>query len=179
MEKKSYTIIAFTENHTGLLNHVTIVFTRRKINIESITASESQIPGVHSLTIVIQSTRDQVEKLTKQLERLVEVSKAFFYEEDQVVTQEIALYKLPIDIISRIDIGQLLRNNNARILDMEAEFLVIERTGTKEETQALLEHLRPLGLLEFNRSGRVVVSRPMKTLEAYLDEKQAAHRYSL
>jgi len=100
MEKKQYTITAFTENHIGLLNKITIVFTRRKINIESLTVSESQIKGIHSFTIVVNSTKETVEKVVKQIDKLVEVIKAFYYEEEQLIAQELALYKMPMAAIS-------------------------------------------------------------------------------
>jgi len=173
MEKKPYTIVVFTENHIGLLNHVTIVFTRRKINIESLTVSESEIKGIHSFTIVINATKDAVEKIVGQLDKMVEVMKAFFYEDDQLISQEIALYKLPFSAIEKgVDLGRFLRNNDARILDIQKEFIVIEKTGLYEETQDLLEKLRPFGILEFVRSGRIVITKPMKSLEEYIKELQ-------
>ncbi|MBO7054252.1 MAG: acetolactate synthase small subunit, partial [Bacteroidales bacterium] len=116
MEKKQYTITAFTENHIGLLNKITIVFTRRKINIESLTVSESQIKGIHSFTIVVNSTKETVEKVVKQIDKLVEVIKAFYYEEEQLIAQELALYKMPMAAIKMINMGRFIRENNARIL---------------------------------------------------------------
>ncbi len=178
MEKKLFTIAVFTENHIGLLNQVTIIFTRRKINIESLTVSESQIKGIHSFTIVVESFDEQVRKVVAQLDKLIEVIKAFYYQEEDVVSQEIALYKMPISAIEDgIDMGRFIRNNNARILDMHKEFFVIEKTGTTEETQELLEKLRPFGLLEFIRSGRIIITKPMKVLEKYMQEKYESHDY--
>ena len=177
METKQYTITAFTENHIGLLNKITIVFTRRKINIESLTVSESQIKGIHSFTIVVNSTRETVEKVVNQIDKLVEVIKAFFYEEEQLIAQELALYKMPMAAIKMINMGRFIRENNARILDMQQEFFVIEKTGTAEQTQELLEKLRPLGILEFIRSGRVIITKPMKTLDAYMDEKDQSYSF--
>jgi len=178
MEKKPYTIVVFTENHIGLLNHVTIVFTRRKINIESLTVSESEIKGIHSFTIVVNTTQEMVEKIAGQLEKLVEVMKAFYYTDDQLISQEIALYKLPSSAIDKgVDLGRFLRNNDARILDIQKEYIVIEKTGLYAETQDLLEKLRPFGILEFVRSGRIVITKPMKSLETYIKELQDSHDY--
>lgn len=171
METKQYTIAVFTENHIGLLNKITIVFTRRKINIESLTVSESQVEGIHSFTIVVNTTQAQVKKTVAQIDKLVEVIKAFYYEDDQIHAQEIALYKLPLNAINEgVDMGRFIRQNGARILDMTPEYIVIEKTGTHDETQELLEKLRPFGLLEFVRSGRVAVTKPMKTLTEYMGE---------
>lgn len=178
MDKQLYTIAVFTENHIGLLNKITIVFTRRKINIESLTVSESQIEGIHSFTIVVKSTKETVMKVVNQIDKLVEVIKAFYYDEDQLVSQEVALYKMPISAISQgVNMGQFIRENNARILDMDTEFFVIEKTGTTKQTQELLEKLKPFGILEFVRSGRVIVTKPMKPLTQYMEEKHAAHVY--
>lgn len=173
-----YTITVFTENHIGLLNHVTIIFTRRKVNIESLTVSESQIHGIHSFTIVVQTTLHMVEKIVAQIEKLVEVIKAFYYSEDQIIAQEIALYKMPASAIEEgVDMGRFIRNNNARILDMKKDYFVIEKTGTTEETQELLEKLRPFGILEFIRSGRVAITKPMKTLDQYMSENEENHTF--
>lgn len=178
MEKKLYTIAVFTENHIGLLNKITIVFTRRKINIESLTVSESQIPGIHSFTIVINATHDATLKVVNQIDKLVEVIKAFFYEDEQLIAQEIALYKMPIGAISEgLNMGRFIRENNARILDMQEEYFVLEKTGTTQETQDMLEKLRPYGVLEFVRSGRVIVTKPMKPLTQYIEEKRLSYTY--
>ncbi|HPY83182.1 MAG: acetolactate synthase small subunit [Bacteroidales bacterium] len=178
MEQKQYTIAVFTENHIGLLNKITIVFTRRKINIESLTVSESQIEGIHSFTIVVNATHEKVQKTVAQINKLVEVIKAFYYEENQIHAQEIALYKMPAAAISQgIDMGRFIRGNNARILEMTPEYFVIEKTGTNIETQELLEKLKPFGILEFIRSGRVIVTKPMKPLIQYMEEKHEAYDY--
>ncbi len=176
METKQYTITCYTENHIGLLNHVTIIFTRRKVNIESLTVSESQIKGIHSFTIVVNTSKDKAEKITKQIEKLVDVVKAFYFSEDEVISQELALYKMPSYAVEKgVEMGRFIRNNNARILDMHKDYYVIEKTGTIQETQELLEKLRPFGLLEFVRSGKVVVTKPMKALTEYLEEKEGSH----
>jgi len=91
---KEYTLSIFTENKIGLLNRITIIFTRRHVNIESITASESEVEGVYRYTIVIRCTREKAIKVVNQIEKLVEVLKAFMHEEHETVYQEIALYKI-------------------------------------------------------------------------------------
>lgn len=181
MKNKQYTIAVFTENHIGLLNQLTIIFTRRKMNIESLTVSESQIKGIHSFTITVMETADRVAKVTRSIERLVEVLKAFYYDEEELIAQEIALYKISMDAVNvhGVDMGRFIRQNGARILDMHKEYFVIEKTGTKQETQELLEKLRPYGVLEFIRSGRVAITKPMKVLETYLEEEENAHNSTL
>lgn len=171
--ERSYTVSIFTEDRIGMLNRVTIIFTRRHLNIASITASESEVPGVFRYTIVLNATREQVDKVVGQLERLVDVLKAFVHEEKEIVHQEIALYKVRTGTLSNGEMERVIRGNHARVLSVDPHFLVIEKTGHVAETQALFEQLKPFGILEFARSGRVAVTKPMKELSTYLKELEA------
>jgi len=174
-----YTINIFSENYIGLLNRLTIIFTKRKINIESITASESHINGIHCYTIVVNTSEILVRKVVQQIEKLVDVMKAFYYVRDQIIYQEIALYKVPTEALtSTNEIEKLVRQYNARILEVTPEYTVIEKTGHKVETQELLNELKPYNLLEFIRSGRVAITKPMKELTVHLKEKEMAFDYT-
>jgi acetolactate synthase-1/3 small subunit len=169
--KKQFTISVFTENQIGLLNRVSIIFTRRHINIESIAASESEVKGIHRYTIVINEEEDLIIKVTKQLEKQVDVVGAFYHTMDEVVYQEIALYKIPTTVlVAGGKAEEIVRNHNARFLAVEPGFTIIEKTGHKEETQVLFNELEPYGILEFVRSGRVAITKPMKQLKEYLKE---------
>ncbi|MCP4443105.1 MAG: acetolactate synthase small subunit [Aureispira sp.] len=168
-----FTISVFTEDFIGLLNRVSIVFTRRHLNIESITASESEVKGVHRYTIVLRTTEEQVQKVVKQLERLVDVLKAFYHANDDTIYQEIALYKLNTDAFSSGNAEMIVRQHHARILSVTKDYTVIEKTGHKEDTQALFTDLETIGVLEFARSGRVSITKPMKSLATYLNELEA------
>lgn len=177
--EKEFTINVFSENHIGLLNRLTIIFTRRKINIESLTVSESHIKGIHCFTIVVDSTESLVRKIVKQIEKLVDVLKAFFYTSDEIIYQEIALYKVPTSVLTDgQEIEKLVREFSARILEVTPEYAVIEKTGHKDETQELLSRLKPLGLLEFIRSGRVAITKPMKELMVHLKEKEQEFKFT-
>lgn len=170
--EKSYTISVFTENYIGMLSRVTILFTRRHLNIESITASESEVSGIYRYTIVLQATLQQAQRVVKQIEKLVDVLIAFVHEDTEIVHQEIALYKVKTNAFSGAQLERIIRQNHARILTVEPEFMVIEKTGHKPETQNLFYELEPFGVLEFARSGNVAVTKPMKELAEYLKEKQ-------
>ena len=167
---KRYTISIFTENFIGLLNRVSIIFTRRHLNIESITASESEVKDVYRYTIVLTTTEDQVLKVVRQLEKIVDVLKAFYHTDEETIFQEIALYKIRTSSLSQSNAEQLVRKQNARVLSLAEDFTVLEKTGYKEDTQAFLEDLASVGVLEFARSGRVAITKPMKELAAYLGE---------
>ena len=177
--KRKYTLLIYTENHIGLLNRVSIIFTRRKVNIESLTTSPSRHEGIHTFVIVVNTTRDMVEKIQRQIEKQIEVLKAFLYDEDMILSQEVALYKVSTAAIARNNkIEELVRNSNGRILDIEPEYIVIEKTGNQRETQEFLEKLAPYDVHEFIRSGRVMITKPMKRLHDHLKdmEKQDAHK---
>ena len=113
--KKRYTISVFTEDIVGLLNRVTIVFTRRKINIESIAASDSEVQNIHRYTIVVNETEDLVKKVTLQLDKQVEVIKAVYHLDEEIIYQEIALFKVPTDILMQGgEAEHILRAHHAR-----------------------------------------------------------------
>lgn len=173
--KQEYIISAYSENHIGLLNRITIIFTRRKVNIESITASESAIEGISKLTIVVNDEKEKVVNITKQIEKQVEVLKAFYHTNEEMIFQEIALYKVPTQALMESDkIEKMIRQHNARILEITPEYTVIEKTGHKEETQDLFNRLVEYGVLQFIRSGRVAITRsPIEKLSEFLKERDA------
>ncbi len=160
MEKQEFTITVYTENHVGLVHRISIIFTKRKVNIESITASDSEKEGIHRYTIAITETEELVSKIVKQIEKQVEVLKAMYYKNQEVVQQELALYKIPTDSLTNgIEIERIVRQHNARFLTIEQNFVVIEKSGFRRETKALFDELKPYGINEFVRTGRVAVSR--------------------
>lgn len=170
MKQPTINISVFTENTVGILNRITIVFTRRHINIESITASETEVPAIYRYTIVVRESEDLVKKVVGQLEKQIDVFKAFYHFDDQVVYQELALIKTATDHVRFPELEQIIRKHNARILAVSVEFVVFETTGHPEVIENLLMDLSSFELLEFARSGRVAVTKPMKKLEAYLQE---------
>lgn len=173
--KTPFTISVFTENHIGLLNRVSIIFTRRHINVESLVCSSSEIDGIHRFTIVIEETEEQVKKIVKQLEKQVEVVKAFYHDDSNIVHQELALYKIPTSTLtSGGKVEALVRKHNARLLSVDPEFTTIEKTGHRHENSELFHELKSYGILEFINSGRVVITKPMKELKSYIKEVETA-----
>ncbi|MFM2269125.1 MAG: hypothetical protein RL757_2566 [Bacteroidota bacterium] len=173
--EKDFTISVFTENKAGLLMRVVMVFTRRHINIESLTTSQSSMEGIFRFTIVVRTSEEQIKKLVQQLDKQIDVIKAFYYEDEAIIHQEIALYKVPIEAYQ--DPGMmilLMRKHHARILTVEKDFVVIEKTGLESETEALLEELKTIGIYEFVRSGRVAVAKPMEQLNSFLKKMELA-----
>lgn len=168
--KEEFTLSIYSENHVGLLNQITTVFTRRHINIESLTTSESAISGIHKFTVVVFATADNIEKLAKQIEKRIDVLKVFVFRADEIIHQEIALYKVSTgSLLGGNEIEMLVRQYGARILEITPEYTVIEKTGHKNETQELFEKLEPYGVSQFVRSGRIAITKNKKELlETYL-----------
>jgi acetolactate synthase-1/3 small subunit len=175
--KQEFTISLFTEDHIGILSQITIILTRRQINIESITASESAVKGVQLLTIVIKTTNEMINKVARQMEKLVDVLKVFVHTSEEIIYQEIALYKVTTKgLMSGNIIDHVVRSYNARILEVSPEYIVIEKTGHKTEIAELLHQLEPYGVLQFVRSGRVAITKQVKELTSYLKEMDEANR---
>ena len=176
MEER-FNISVFTENRIGVLNRITIIFTRRYLNIDSITASPCEIPGVYRYTIVLNTNEDQVKKVVGQIEKQIDVLKAFYHRDSEVVYQELAMYKIrTADFLGSELSESLVRVHQARILSMEKDFIMIEKTGKEQELMDLFNLLEPYGILEFARSGRVAISKPMKTLEEYITELEQLNK---
>ncbi len=175
---QEFTLSIFSENSIGLLNRITIIFTRRKINIESLTVSESAIKGVFKFTIVINCQPKMAENLVKQIEKQIDVIRAFYLSSDEVLHQEIAMYKIETKaLLETNQIEGIIRRYNARILEMTHDYTVIEKTGHNTETQELFEQLKPHGVLQFVRSGRVAITRLKKELLSnYLNKLEEEHR---
>ncbi len=166
---REFTITVFTENHAGLLQRVVTVFTRRHINIDSLTTSSSSDESIYRFTIVVHAGEVQIRKLVASIEKQVDVIKAFYYETAEIVHQEIALYKIPTEIFMNGDETEaLVRSHNARILSIEPDYIVVEKTGHHSATEALLQDLKKKGIYEFVRSGRVAIPKTMEPLNKYL-----------
>src|SRR5690242_21912792 len=158
MNKQEYTITVYTENQIGLLNRIAIIFTRRKINIDSLNTSPSEVDSVHRFTIVINETEDVVRKLCRQIEKQVEVLKAYYNTNEEIVWQELAMYKVPTDVIAeKVKVERLLRQYGARAVVIRNDYTVFETSGHREEIDGLIKALEPFGLIEFVRSARVAI----------------------
>src|SRR5450432_136586 len=158
MSKKEFTLTVYTENQIGLLNRIAIIFSRRKINIHSLNTSPSEVTGIHRFNIVIEETEDVVKKLTRQIEKQVDVLKAYYNTNDEIIWQEMALYKVSTDAIAeKVKVERLLREFGARAVAIRKDYTVFETTGHREETDNLIAFLEPFGLIEFVRSARIAI----------------------
>jgi acetolactate synthase-1/3 small subunit len=171
IDKQEFNITVYTENQIGLLNRIAIIFTRRKINIDSLNTSPSEIDSIHRFNIVITESEEVVRKVCRQIEKQVEVLKVYYHTNADVIWQEMALYKVSTDVIAeQVSVERLLRENGARVVVLRKDYTVFETTGHREETDALINILQPYGLIEFVRSARVAIIKDSDGFNSKLRE---------
>ncbi|MCH5230900.1 MAG: acetolactate synthase small subunit [Muribaculaceae bacterium] len=177
-EKKPYTLAVFSENTVGILNLISIVYTRRSISVQSISASPTAIPGIYKTTVLSHSDRETMEKVVAQIEKAIYVVKAFLFTDDEIVHQEVALYKVPtVKLMDEPELEHIIRTHNARILEITQDFTVIEKTGHTDETEALFRELQKYDIRQFVRSGRVCVTKdPIEHVTVYLENRDKINK---
>lgn len=159
-EKQLYTISIYSENNIGLLNRISAIFLKRHINIESFSTSPSEIINVFRFVIVVQMTPTKIKKIVGQIEKQVDVIKAFYHTDEETIFQESALYKVKSSaLFEERHIQNVIKESHANIVTVSPEFFVIEKTGFRHETEKLYNDLAPYGLLQFVRSGRISVTK--------------------
>ncbi|WP_353197412.1 acetolactate synthase small subunit [Parapedobacter defluvii] len=171
MEKQEYTITLYTENSIGMIGRISTIFSRRKINIESLNTSPSEAEGIHRFTLVIRETEDVVHKLCRQIEKQVEVLKAYYNTNDEVIWQEQALYKVPTEVVTeKAPVERLLRQYGASAVVIRNDYTVFETAGHREEIDALTEALAEYNLIEFVRSARIAIIKDSEGFHKKLKE---------
>lgn len=159
-ELKTYTISIYSENNVGLLNRISSIFLKRHFNIESLTTSQSEIKDVFRFVIVVNIDEERVKKLIQQIEKQVDVIKAYYHTDEETIFQETALYKVKSSsLFEERHIQNIIKKSQANIVTVSPEFFVIEKTGFREETEKLRNKLEPYGLMQFVRSGRISVTK--------------------
>ena len=157
---REYIISAFTENHPGILFRVASVFLRRKINIESFKVSDSPVRGISLFTIVAVIDEAMARVLVQQINRIVGVLRSSYYTAEGQLSQEVALFKVRKAILRGDTFEQISRKHPLRLLQMNGEYLVLRKSGYKEEIDALRDELKERGLLmELSRSGSIILHR--------------------
>jgi acetolactate synthase-1/3 small subunit len=157
-----YTITIFSENTVGVLNQISTIFTRRQLNIETLSVSPSAIPGIHKFTITTFSNDEEVmKKLVRQIDKRVDILKAYYNTDDDLVYQELALYKLSTEkVMEHGTVEYLIRKYNVRVLEITSDCIVFLKAGHYAETQGLFEELaEKIGVLQFVRSGRIAITK--------------------
>ena len=172
-ENKQFTVSIYTENNIGLLNRISAIFQRRHMNIDSLNTSPSEIEGVSRFTIVVNITESQMKKIIGQIEKQVEVIKAFYHTEDQTIYQESCLFKIKSELLfEERQIQNIIKESNARIVTVNKVFFVIEKSGRKEEIDLLYRELNVFGIMQFTRSGRIAVTKDEMKISSILQAFQ-------
>ena len=157
---KTFTISIYSENNVGLLNRISAIFLKRHINIESLTTSQSEINDVFRFIIIVKLEEEGVKKLINQIEKQVDVIRAFYHTDEETIFQESALYKVKSSaLFEERHIENIIKESHANIVTVSPEYFVIEKTGFRNETDRLYHDLEPFGLLQFVRSGRISVTK--------------------
>ncbi len=177
MDQTLYTLNVYSENIAGVLNQITTIFTRRQLNIESLNVSASSIKGIHKYTITTVTDEDTIQKVTKQIEKRIDVVQANYFRDDEIYYREIALYKIPTkELLDTNRIESIISRHNARLIEVNPTFTVLQKSGTTEETMELYTELAEIGILQFVRSGRVAITKScIETLNEYLAEREARY----
>ncbi|MEE3085564.1 MAG: acetolactate synthase small subunit [Bacteroidota bacterium] len=157
---KTFTISIYSENNVGLLNRISAIFLKRHINIESLTTSQSEINDVFRFVIIVKLEEEGVKKLINQIEKQVDVIRAFYHTDEETIFQESSLYKVKSSaLFEERHIQNIIKESHANIVTVSPEYFVIEKTGFRNETDRLYHDLEPFGLLQFVRSGRISVTK--------------------
>ena len=172
-ENKQFTVSIYTENNIGLLNRISAIFQRRHMNVESLNTSPSEIEGVSRFTIVVNITESQMKKIQGQIEKQVEVIKAYYHTEDEIIYQESCIFKMKSGLLfDERQIQNIIKESNARIITVNRDFFVIEKSGRKEEIDLLHRELSVFGIMQFTRSGRIAVTKEQMKISTMLEAFQ-------
>lgn len=171
MEKKWFTISVYSENSVGLLNRISGIFLKRHINIEGLNVSKSEIEHVSKFTIVIFTTEDWTRKIVAQIEKQIEVIKAFYHTDDEIIYQESALFKIDSRLLfDERQIQNIIKESNSQIVTVSREFFVLAKTGRRHEIDEMHDELEPYGIMQFVRSGRIAVTKATMPITTLLNE---------
>jgi acetolactate synthase-1/3 small subunit len=154
---KTHTLVVLMQDRPGVLNRAVSMFRRRGYNIASLAVGHTETPGISRMTVVVES--DQIEQVVKQLYRLIEVLKVSDVTDDPTVEREMALVKLHVPGQQRAEIVALTEVFGAKIVDVASNTMVIEMTGAPAKVENFIDMVRPFGIKEMMRTGRIAMVR--------------------
>lgn len=159
MTTRLHTIVALVQDRPGVLNKIASKWRQRAFNIESLTVGHSEVPGLSRMTFTVDGAAHDIEQVTKQLYKVIEVVKITDVTAEATVARELALIKVAATKETRGSIIEIVDVFRAKIVDVAADSLVIETTGTEDKIDAIVAMLTPFGLKELVRTGRVAMVR--------------------
>ena len=169
-QSKMFTISVYSENNVGLLNRISGIFLKRHINILSLNVSESEIENVSRFIIVVDTTETWVRNIVGQIEKQIEVIKAYYHRDEETIFMETALFKIHSSLFKNEEIKQIIKDSNSVVVNTDHDFFVISKAGKRSETKELYAKLKPFGIMQFVRSGRISVSKQKMEISTMLEE---------
>jgi acetolactate synthase I/III small subunit len=154
-----HTISVLVENKFGVLTRVAGLFSGRGYNIDTLNVGPTQDPTTSRMTIVTRGDDATVEQIVKQLNKLVNVIKVQDFGVEEYIDRELVLVKVAVDSKSRAEVMQITDIFRAKIVDLQAKSLTIEITGNENKVEKLIELMRPFGVLDLTRTGKVALPR--------------------
>jgi len=154
-----HTLVALVEDKPGVLERVSSMFRRRAFNISSLAVGHSEQANLSRMTFVVEGDDDTVEQVTKQLYKLIDVVRVSDLSKEEIISREMALVKVWTTVQNRSEVIQIVDIFRANIVDVAADSLIIEVTGDEDKIDSLMELLKPYGLREVMRTGRVAMPR--------------------
>lgn len=157
-----HTISILVENRFGVLAHVSSMFSARGYNIDSLSVGETEDPSVSRMTAVVPGDDKVLEQIIKQLNKLVEVIEVIDLTREDYVERELAMVKIAAKVKQRGGVIEIANIFRAKVVDMGANAMIVEVTGTEDKVKAFIDMMRPFGIMELVRTGRIAVSRSPK-----------------
>ncbi|WP_139905250.1 acetolactate synthase small subunit [Clostridium thermarum] len=161
---KKHILSILVENHSGVLSKISGLFSRRGYNIESLTVGTTEDPTISRITIVAEGDNTIIEQITKQLNKLIDVIKVQKIDTENAVTREIALIKVSATLSNRSSIIEVVNIFRSNIIDVNDKSMIIEVTGDSKKVSAMIEMLRPFGIIEMIRTGLTALNRGNKSI---------------
>ncbi|MCK9493862.1 MAG: acetolactate synthase small subunit [Dehalococcoidia bacterium] len=172
-----HTLAALVENRPGVLNRVASMFRRRGFNIDSLAVGTTEEEGVSRMTIVVEGPPEIGDQVRKQLDKLIDVITVEPLSEQEAITRELALIKVVARPDQRREILDLIAIFRAQVVDVSQTTLVVQLTAAGDTLDALIENLRPYGIREMVRTGRIALARGARTTATHQHEPEALRRF--
>ncbi len=172
-----HTVVALVEDRPGVLNRVASLFRRRGFNIDSLAVGTTEEQGISRMTIVVDGGDGIVEQVEKQLYKLIDVVKVSDLTKEEAVIRELVLVKVRCNRDQRRDVLDLVDIFRAQAVDVSPNAMIIQSVADEDRNDALIENLRPFGIRELTRTGRVAMVRGAKTTAVHETESGELQRF--
>jgi acetolactate synthase-1/3 small subunit len=170
-----HTFAVYVDNKPGVLNRVASLFRRRAFNIESLTVGHTETADISRMTVVCETDEYGARRLEAHLYKVVPVRRVENITNKAVIERDLALIKVRVSGESRTHVMQLVDVYRARVVDVSAESLVVETTGTEDKIESLVDVLRPFGIIEIVRTGLIAMVRGTGTAERSTRRSNGQH----